>query len=53
MREDNRMKYKCLDCGKEFKGWQVNEWLDEDGQDDEDGETPCCPYCDSDNVVDA
>lgn len=22
------MKYKCLDCGKEFKGWQVNEWLD-------------------------
>lgn len=44
------MKYKCLDCGKEFKEWQVREWLDEDGTEDEHGDVPCCPYCASDNV---
>lgn len=45
------MKYKCLDCGKEFKEWQIREWLDEDGEiDDVAGDVPCCPYCGSDNV---
>ena len=32
------MKFKCLDCKKEFKEWQITEWLNDDGdEDDEDG----------------
>ena len=45
------MKFKCLDCKKEFKEWQITEWLNDDGdEDDEDGDVPCCPHCGSDNV---
>ena len=47
------MKFKCLDCGKEFKEWEVTEWLNEDDEEDDDGDIPCCPYCGSDNVKDA
>lgn len=46
------LKFKCLSCGKEFRESDVNEWLDEFGEDDTDGEMPICPFCGSDNVVD-
>lgn len=46
------MKFKCLDCDKEFKEWEVTEWLNEDDKEDDDGDIPCCPYCGSDNVED-
>lgn len=41
--------YKCQDCGSEFR---VSESLlmDEDGA--PTGDTPWCPDCDSENVVD-
>lgn len=42
------MKFKCLDCGKEFDEFDVTECLEEDGEDD----VACCPYCGSDNVED-
>jgi len=42
------MKYKCLDCGKEFDEWDVTECLEEDDEDD----VVCCPYCGSDDVKD-
>ena len=28
------LKFKCLSCGKEFRESDVNEWLDEFGEDD-------------------
>ena len=44
------MKYKCLDCGEVFKERKVTEWLNEDGEEDDEGDVPCCPHCGSDDV---
>ena len=47
------LKFRCRKCGKEFRESDAKEWLDEFGEEDTDGEMPCCPYCGSDDVDDA
>ena len=44
------MKFKCRDCGKEFNEVEVIEWLNDDDEEDDEGDAPCCPRCGSDNV---
>lgn len=45
-------KFRCRSCGKEFTEFDVKEWIDEFGEDDEDGEMPICPFCGSDDIED-
>ena len=44
------MKFKCRDCGEEFDEFEVTEWLNDDDEEDDEGENPCCPHCGSDDV---
>lgn len=46
------LKFKCRACGKEFTESQADVWIDEFGEEDTDGEMPCCPFCGSDDVDD-
>ena len=46
------MRFKCRDCGKEFDEFEVTEWLNDDDEEDDEGDAPCCPYCGSDDVKD-